>query len=60
VIWIVHRVVNDYRSKTGTSWRPIGWLRAEDEKQALLKAEQVFGSSLKLIALSTERDWGWF
>jgi 1,2-phenylacetyl-CoA epoxidase PaaB subunit len=60
VIWIVHRVVIDHRSTTGTSWRPTGWVRAEDEKQALQKAANVFGKSLKLIALSEERDWGWF
>ena len=61
-MWIVHRVTTDSRvhSPPKTSWRAIGWLKAEDEEMALLKAKRIFGSSLKLVAVSEdERDWGW-
>ena len=59
-MWIVHRVAMESRTQGKTSWRAIGWLKAEDEEMALLKAKRIFGSSLKLVAVSEdERDWGW-
>jgi hypothetical protein len=59
-MWIVHRVVDDKRSHTGKSLKTIGWLKADDEDHALSRAKKIFGSSLKLVAVSDEeRDWGW-
>jgi 1,2-phenylacetyl-CoA epoxidase PaaB subunit len=60
MMWIVHRVVLDNRSMSGKRLQAIGWLKADDEDHALMKAKKIFGSSLKLVAVSDqERDWGW-
>jgi len=59
-MWIVHRVVKDDRSSTGSRLQSIGWIKAETDEEAKDKARKVFGTSLKLVRVSDkERDWGW-
>jgi hypothetical protein len=56
--WIVYRVVIDNRAATRTRARPVGWLRADDEEQAMQRAKKWFLGTLRVRPM--DGDYGWF